>query len=137
MLGRRIRLLKNRLVGDLDAPLEGSLYRLDRPLRHFVPPSVHLAQYRLGRNRARERAGCRATNAISNDEDEGSGVDRDERWRAHRRDVARLQIRNHKGVLIVVPDQPDIRTPENLCKQLWLEKSVVYSRRSRKRAPAP
>jgi hypothetical protein len=25
-----------------------------------------------------------------------------------------------------VPDQPDIRTPENFCKQLWLEKSVVF-----------
>ena len=35
-----------------------------------------------------------------------------------------------------MPDQPDIRTPENFCKQLWLEKSVFYSHGSRSRSRA-
>ena len=62
-------------------------------------------------------------------------MDGDESGRAHRRDVARLQIRNQKGILIVVPDQADIRDPEDFCNQLWLEKSVVI--RSREKAALP
>ena len=37
--------------------------------------------------------------------------------RSATRDVAGLEIGDHKGVLVVVPDQPDIGAPENFCDQ--------------------
>ena len=60
---------------------------------------------------------------------------RNERWRARRRDVTSLQIRNQKGILIVVPDQPDIRDPEDLCNQLWLE-GALCSEHGKNRFPS-
>jgi hypothetical protein len=111
-------------VRDVDNTFELHLDRFGRSLRHFVPPAVQLAQNGLGRDGARERPGGRAANAVGDDQYEGSGVDRDQSGRAYRRDVAGLQICNHKGVLIVMPYQADIRTPEKFCKQFGLERAL-------------
>ena len=90
---------------------------------------MQLTEDGFGRDGARQRPGCRATDAVRNHQNERGSVHGNKRRSAHRRDVARFQIRNQKGILIVVPDQADIRDPENFCNQFWLERSVVTQRR--------
>ena len=118
MLGRRARRLVDRAVGGVDAAPQRRLDRLRSALRDFVPPSMQLAQHRLGGDGAGERPRCCAADTVGDDQNKWGGMHRNEGRRAHRRDVPRFEVCNQKGILIVVPDQPDIRDSEYLCNQL-------------------
>jgi hypothetical protein len=94
---------------------------------------MELAENRLGSDRAGERARGSPSDSVGNNEDERRCMNGNEGGRARRRNVARLQVRNQKGILIVVPYQADIRDPKNFCNQFWLEMSEVVRSREEER----